>query len=404
MLKKVSFKNQEGKVLHGRIEFPPDRHPENFALLAHCFTCTKNITALVMIGRELTQAGFGILRFDFTGLGESEGDFENTNFSGNVSDLIAAAEFLAEKYISPSLLVGHSLGGSAVLYAAKQLPYVKAVATINSPSDPSHVTNLLKDDLETIEEQGYSRVMLADREFTIKKQFLDDLEAQPPKEVVSRLGKALLILHTPQDTIVDIQNAERLYIAAHHPKSYISLDGADHLLSKREDAKYAGSMIASWVKRYVSPTPERTLKTKNQVAASLDFESNFTTDLKLGKHYLTADEPERYGGDNFGPTPYDFLSAGLAACTAMTLQMYARRKKWNLKNVTVHIDHSRDHAIDTENEDEKSAKIDTFTKYLDLEGDLDPVQRERLLEIADRCPVHKTLTSEIQILSHLKKK
>lgn len=403
MLKKVTFKNTKGLTLHGRIELPADQHPHNFAVLAHCFTCTKNITALVMIGRELTKAGFGILRFDFTGLGESEGDLENTNFSGDVEDIIAGAEFLKENYTAPSLLIGHSLGGAAVLYASEKLDYVKAVATINAPADPAHVTNLLKDNLKTIQETGKARVLLEGREFTITRQFIEDLENRAPKEMISNLNKAILILHTPQDKTVEIKNAERLYIAARHPKSYISLDGADHLLSNREDARYTGQMIASWSQKYVNPIPERTLKTKNQVAASLDSSDKFTTSLKFGKHYFTADEPERFGGENFGPTPYDLIAAGLAACTAMTLQMYAKRKKWNLENVTVHIDHSRTHAVDTEHEEKNSAKIDTFSKYIELPPDLSTEQKKRLVEIGDRCPVHKTLTSNIQIHSQLLK-
>lgn len=401
MIKKVTFRNNDNQILHGRIELPADRHPHNFAILTHCFTCTKNITALVMIGRELTQAGFGILRFDFTGLGESEGDFENTNFSGDVADIVAAANFLVENYVAPSLLIGHSLGGAAVLYAANQLECVKAVATINAPADPAHVVHLLKDDLETIKSKGSARVLIEGREFTITKQFLEDLEDRTPEKLVAELEKAMLIMHTPQDMTVDIKNAEKLYIAARHPKSYVSLDGADHLLTNREDARYAGRMIASWSQRYVEQEPERNLRTKNQVAASLDASDNFTTRLKFGKHFFSADEPERFGGDNFGPTPYDLLSAGLAACTAMTLQMYAKRKKWNLENVTVHIDHSRTHAIDSKHEEENGSKIDTFEKYIELKGDFSEDQKKRLLDIADRCPIHKTLTSDIQILSSL---
>ena len=401
-IQKVSFTNKDKEQLAGRLELPLDRKPHNFVIFAHCFTCTKNLTAIKNVGRALTNSGFGVLRFDFTGLGESEGDFENTNFSGNVDDLIEAADFLENNFMAPTLIIGHSLGGTAALFAAARLPSIKAVAVINSPSTPSHVMHLLKDSKQEITKNGKAKVNLGGIDFTIKKQFLDDIENKSLGNVVSNLRKALLILHSPQDQIVGINNAEEIYRTAHHPKSFISLDGVDHLLSKKEDSQYVGEVIAGWASRYVEIPQVEELKSKSKVAASLDQDNKFTTDLKLGDHYFLADEPLNFGGNNFGPSPYEFLSAGLAACTAMTIHMYARRKKWEVKNVSVHINYSKDHAMDCERCEEDSAKIDTFTREISLTGNLDKDQKKRLLEIADKCPVHKTLNSETQVITRLK--
>jgi uncharacterized OsmC-like protein/alpha/beta superfamily hydrolase len=400
-LHKVNFPNLEDITLSGRLELPADQRPHNFALFAHCFTCTKNLLAVKNVSRALTVAGFGVLRFDFTGLGESEGDFENTNFSGNVEDLIAAATFLKKEYKAPSLLIGHSLGGAAVIMAASKLPYVKAVATINAPSDPEHVKQHLEQDIEKINREGKAEVNLSGRPFTIKKHFLDDLEKQPVQKVVKTLQKALLILHSPQDSIVNVKNAEEIYVAAHHPKSFVSLDGADHLLSRKKDSLYAGNVIAGWASRYVE-IPERIpLSSKHDVAASLNNNDGFTTDLKLGKHYLTADEPTSFGGKDYGPTPYELVSAGLAACTVMTIQMYAKRKEWDVRNVQVHVSYDKKHAVDCQECEQDIAKIDTFTREIQLDANIDEKQTNRLLQIADKCPVHKTLHSETQIITKL---
>lgn len=396
---KVTFTNREGEELVGRLELPIDQRPHNFVVFAHCFTCTKNLIAIRNIARELVREGFGVLRFDFTGLGESEGEFENTNFSGNVDDLVDAANYLKEEYTAPTLIIGHSLGGSAAIFAAEQIPSVKAVAVINSPSNPEHVKNLVKDDIETIRKNGKARVNIGGRDFTLKKQFLDDIKNHPLTEVVANFRKSLLILHSPQDRIVGIENAKDLFIAAWHPKSYISLDGMDHMLSGQENSHYVGKVITGWAMRYVSMPKGETLQSNKQVAARLDNTENFTTYMKLGDHNALADEPTTYGGNNFGPSPYEYLSGALASCTAMTVQMYARRKKWNLENITVHIDHSKEHAVDCENCKSSSAKIDTFTKTIKIEGDLTREQKERLMEIADRCPVHRTLISSVQIIS-----
>jgi uncharacterized OsmC-like protein/alpha/beta superfamily hydrolase len=400
-LQKITFRNKEGKTLAGRLEMPADRHPHNFAIFAHCFTCNKNLLAVKNISRALTANGFAVLRFDFTGLGESEGDFEDTNFSGNVSDLVAAASFLEETYKTPTLLVGHSLGGAAALFAAAEIATIKAVATIGAPSNPVHVQHLFKSTIAEINTSGKAVVNLSGRDFTIKKQFLDDLETKSLVTVVKNLRKPVLILHSPQDDTVGIKNAEELYVAAHHPKSFVSLDGADHLLMRKQDSLYAGQLIAAWSQRYVSSSENENLKTKHQVVASLDASDGFTTAMKVGSHFLTADEPVVFGGNDYGPSPYELVSAGLSACTAMTIQMYAKRKEWNVENVQVHTSYSKSHAQDCENCETDSAKLDTFHREITLSGNLDKKQKVRLLQIADKCPVHKTLHSNIQIITKL---
>ncbi|TYC17865.1 OsmC family protein [Bizionia gelidisalsuginis] len=400
-IQKVTFKNTDGLELKGRLELPLQQKPHNFVLFAHCFTCNKNLSAVRNISKALTSKGFGVLRFDFTGLGESNGDFENTNFSGNVSDLIQASRYLEENHTAPTLLIGHSLGGAAAIFAANELQNIKAIATIGAPSNTSHVENLLKSNLDEINKQGKAVVNLSGRDFTIKKQFLDDLKTNALPEVTKNLNKALLILHSPQDAIVGIKNAEELYKAAKHPKSFVSLDGADHLLLKKEDSMYAGELIASWAKRYLNLPEIETLNTTHHVIASLDKEEGFTTQLRVGNHNLIADEPTSFGGNDFGPSPYEYVSAGLSACTVMTVQMYAKRKKWDLENIEVHTSYSKTHAEDCENSEDISAKIDTFTRDIKLTGHLDDKQKERLLQIADKCPVHKTLHSATQIITNL---
>ncbi|MFD0861374.1 alpha/beta fold hydrolase [Sungkyunkwania multivorans] len=403
-LSKVTFQNKEGHTLSGRLELPADQHPHNFALFAHCFTCTKNLGAVKNISRALTSEGFGVLRFDFTGLGESDGDFADTNFSGNVDDLIAAADFLAENHQAPALLVGHSLGGAAVIFAAAKIDAVKAVATVGAPSNPKHVTHLLKSSLQEIEANGHAVVNLSGRDFTIKKQFVDDLETKSLPDTVKNLRKPLLIMHSPQDNTVGIRNAEELYHAAHHPKSFVTLDGADHLLSRKEDSIYTGKVIAGWSSRYVSIPKSEPLRSVHHVVASLDIENGFTTQMKVGNHYMVADEPLDVGGNDFGPSPYEFLSAGLSACTAMTIRMYVERKGWDLQNVEVHTSYDRRHADDCEAcENDPKARIDTFDREIKLEGNLDEKQIERILQIADKCPVHRTLHAEVNVNTSLLK-
>ncbi|NHF59449.1 OsmC family protein [Flavobacteriaceae bacterium TP-CH-4] len=400
-LQKVTFQNKEGHTLVGRLELPVNSHPHNFAIFAHCFTCNKNLTALKNIGKALTSNGFGVLRFDFTGLGESGGDFADTNFSGNVEDLVAAADYLEHRHQAPTLLIGHSLGGAAIIFAAEQIRSIKALATIGAPSDPAHVQHLLRSGLEEIEAKGKATVNLSGRDFTIKKQFLEDLQTKSLAETVKRLRKPLLIMHSPQDDTVGIKNAEEIYVAAHHPKSFVSLDGADHLLTRKEDSLYAGKVIAGWSQRYVD-IPEKTpLKSEHHVVASLDGTDGFTTDMKVGNHYLTSDEPTDVGGKDYGPSPYELVSAGLSACTAMTVQMYVRRKGWSLENIEVHTSYGKSHAVDCEACESPDSKIDTFHRDIKLTGDLDEKQITRILEIADKCPVHRTLHSETQVITQL---
>ncbi|SIS63798.1 putative redox protein [Zobellia uliginosa] len=402
-LQKVRFKNKDGQDLVGRLELPANRHPHNFAIFAHCFTCTKNLTAVRNISKALTSNGFGVLRFDFTGLGESDGDFENTNFSGNVEDLIAASDYLEKNYQAPTLLVGHSFGGAAIIFAADRIDSIKALATIGAPSNPIHIEHLLQEGIPEIEKSGKAVVNLNGRDFTIKKQFLDDLQHKPLSQTLGQLRKPILILHSPQDTTVEIKNAEEIYVAARHPKSFISLDGADHLLSNKRDSFYAGEVISGWAKRYLDldTTRKEEPKTKHQVVASLDHDDGFSTQMKVGNHFLTADEPVDVGGNDFGPSPYELVSAGLSACTAMTVQMYAKRKAWVIDNIEVHTSHNRSHVADCQDCESDDSKIDTFEREIKLTGPLDEKQKKRILQIADKCPVHKTLHSQIQVITKL---
>ncbi|MEE9118507.1 MAG: bifunctional alpha/beta hydrolase/OsmC family protein [Calditrichia bacterium] len=399
----IFFENKEGQKLSARLELPADRKPQNFALFAHCFTCNKNFSAIRNISRALTSKGFGVLRFDFTGLGESEGNFADTNFSGNIEDLIAAAEFLDKNHMAPALLVGHSLGGAAVIYAGSLLDSVRAVATIGAPGDPEHLKHLFTSLQDDFESSGFANVSIGGRIFKIKKQFIDDLEARDMSEVLKKSKNALLVAHSPQDNIVGIDHASKIFKAARHPKSFVSLDNADHLLSNREDSLYIGGVIAQWAQRYINIPDEKKPETELQVVASLPDSEKFTTQIKAGKHFLVADEPESIGGNNFGPSPYELVSSALAACTAMTIRMYADRKEWPIEEVNVHIKHSKIHADDCNTcESSNASKIDKFLRVIEIKGDLDASQRKRLMEIADKCPVHRSLHSEIQIESIIK--
>lgn len=393
---KVQFKNKNGESLAARLELPLDAQPHNYAIFAHCFTCTKNLTAVRNISRALTQEGIAVLRFDFTGLGESEGDFADTNFSSNVEDLVAACDFLKNEYQAPSILVGHSLGGAAVLVAKQYVPEVKAIVTIGAPYDPSHVSHLLEEAIEEIKAKGKATVRLAGRPFTIKKQFLDDIEKIHSFGLIKNLGAALLVMHSPQDDTVGIDNATHIYKAAQHPRSFISLDGADHLLTQKEDSTYVGNTIAAWVRRYVDIPEAASLSTDHQVVTRTG-EEGYTTEIVAGKHHLLGDEPSSVGGNDLGPTPYDFLAIALGTCTGMTLRMYANRKGWDLKEAKVHLQHSKIHANDCQDCETKEGKIDYIQRVIELEGNLDEEQRKRLLEIADRCPVHRTLHSEVKV-------
>ncbi|MDX1665804.1 MAG: bifunctional alpha/beta hydrolase/OsmC family protein [Saprospiraceae bacterium] len=396
--KKVNFENEKGEKLSARLELPANQRPHTYAVFAHCFTCSKNLTAVKNISRALSIRGIAVLRFDFTGLGESEGDFADTNFSSNIQDLIRAAEYLKDEYAAPSILVGHSLGGSAVLAAAGEIPSVKAIATIGAPASPEHVKHHFETEIDDIEEEGVAEVNIGGRSFTVKKQFIEDIREKRLKPKIRELEAALLIMHAPQDDIVEISNATQIYKAARHPKSFVSLEGADHLLSDKKDSRYTGEMIACWSERYIDLPEREKLKSEKEVVARLG-EEGFTTDIAVRQHGLTADEPEEVGGNDFGPSPYELLSAGLGACTVMTMQMYARRKKWDLHEVKVHLEHYKDYAEDMERCQDSDSKVDHFERIIEMEGDLDQDQKERLLEIADKCPVHRTLKGDIKIVT-----
>ncbi|HUO81284.1 MAG TPA: alpha/beta fold hydrolase [Gammaproteobacteria bacterium] len=399
----VEFENSQGATLAGSLELPDSGAPSAFALFAHCFTCTRNFRASHNISRALAAEGLGVLRFDFTGLGESEGEFAATTFSSNVGDLVAAAGYLEAEHAAPKLLVGHSLGGTAVLQAATAIPSSVAVATLNAPASAKHVLRLLGDQRERIERDGEADVLLGDRPFRIRRTFIEDLERHALPESVRELRKALLILHSPLDDIVDIDNASRLFQHALHPKSFVSLDKADHLLSHDEDSRYAGAVLAAWASRYLGaePAPAAALRAEGGVVLARTRAGAFRTEISANGHALVADEPAEYGGAGAGPTPYDLLSAALAACTSMTVRMYAEHKKFPLEAVTTAVRHSKIHAIDCRTCETKEGKIDRFERSLELAGDLTGEQREKMLAIAEKCPVHRSLHSEVSIETKL---
>jgi putative redox protein len=397
---KVQFTNKNGYRLSAKIDFPLDQKPEAYALFAHVFTGHKNLIASKHISRALTLNGIAVLRFDFTGLGESEGDFADTNFTSNVEDLLAACKFLTVNYVSPSIIIGHSLGGAASIYAASKIESVRAVATIGAPSEPEHVTHLLENSIEEIKSSGKAKVNIGGRHFTIKRQFLEDLQSKNMYGIIKNLNKALLVLHSPQDRIVEIENAAKIYHSAYHPKSFITLDGADHMLTDKDDAFYAGNVISSWVKRYIDRPEVKKLHTHKDVVALLG-KDGYTTDIRAGQHGLIADESEDLGGNDFGPSPYEYLNAALGACTAMTLQMYARRKKWDLQEVKVHLSFSRSYREDCEHCDVKDRRLEEFDREVEITGNLEDSQISRLMEIADRCPVHRTLAANSTITTRL---
>jgi len=399
----VHFHNADGQTLAGRLDMPVDDRPVACALFAHCFTCGKNLKSIAHISRALTRHGIAVLRFDFTGLGESEGDFADTNFSSNVQDLVAAARYMEETMAPPAILIGHSLGGAAVLQAARQISSARAVATIAAPSEPTHVAELLDDKRDELEAHGEARVTLAGRPFRIRKQFLDDLEAQSMREVIRGLRRPLAIFHSPLDRTVGIDNAAAIFEAARHPKRFVSLDQADHLLSREADAQYVGTVIAAWAEKYLE-TPEREQREQSSddgaVTASTE-RGGLRTELQAAGHGLIADEPASAGGTGAGPSPYDYLAAALGACTTMTLRMYADQKGWPLEAATARVRHAKIHARDCESCETQQGRVDRLDREIELEGELTAEQRERLLEIADKCPVHRTLHSEIVVETHL---
>lgn len=414
---RIEFVGSHGTPLAGRLDLPGDR-PRAFALFAHCFTCGKDVLAASRIARALTDHGIAVLRFDFTGLGGSAGDFANTDFTSNVGDLVRAAGHLRDHRTAPTILVGHSLGGAAVLAAAEQIPEVRAVATIGAPADTEHVLHLLAGSRHEIEENGEAEVVLAARPFRIRRQFLDDITGQPQAARIRRLRTPLLVMHSPTDETVGIENARRIFDVARHPKSFVALDGADHLLTRPPDARFAASVLAAWASRYLTGTPDdlpgdlpgdamsapavppSERSGDGLVVVSENGQGAYGQQVRVGRHVLTADEPEPVGQDT-GPSPYDLLLAGLGACTSMTLRMYADRKGWPLEGVTVSLRHSRIHARDCARCATQTGQLDHVERVIALTGDLDGEQRSRLLEIADRCPVHRTLHGEVDVRTTL---
>lgn len=385
---RLEFPGHNGDTLAARLDMPVGA-PQAYAIFAHCFTCSKDIFAAARISQALSARGIAVLRFDFTGLGASGGDFANTNFSSNVGDLVAAADFLRDTREAPQILIGHSLGGAAVLVAAGEIPEARAVVTIAAPSDAAHVVENFAADLDRIETDGRAEVRLAGRRFTISRDFLEDVRGVRVADAVSALGRALLVFHAPRDETVGIDNARRIFEAAMHPKSFVSLDDADHLLTRPEDAIYLADVLAAWAARYVEL---REAEPVNFVEVRETGATKFQQAVSVGRHSLLADEPESLGGGGTGPTPYDFLAIALGACTAMTLRMYADRKGLDLGRVSVTVDHAKVHAEDcAECVEGSTGRIDRFERKIMVEGEVAPEMRDKLIEIAGKCPVHRTL-------------
>ena len=403
---RIEFLGSQGDSLAARLELP-FREPRGYALFAHCFTCSKDSVAASRISRALTSSGIAVLRFDFTGLGQSGGDFENSNFTSNIGDLIAAADYLRENFHAPRILIGHSLGGSAVLAAAGSIPETAAVVTIGAPAETHHIARLLGDDLSTIERDGVAEVNLGGRPFRIQAQFLRDIEMQPQQERIAGLGAALLVLHSPVDDTVGIDNARVIFDAARHPKSFIAIDGANHLLSLKQDASYVAAIIGHWVSRYVHPAPtsedERpgSALPAGQVRVTERAADGFVQTVTTAQHLFVADEPLPRGTDE-GPNPYELLLAALGTCTSMTLRIYANRKKWPLEHVEVELSHARSHPNDCETCDETTAQLEHIDRTITLTGNLTDDQRAALLVIADKCPVHRTLHAGLVVSTRLR--
>ncbi len=401
----IHFPGALGEPLAARLDWPAGE-PIAYALFAHCFTCSKDSLAAARVSAELKAQGIAVLRFDFTGLGGSQGDFGNTGFSSNVADVLAAADYLRREHEAPRLLIGHSLGGAAVLAAARHIPEAVGVVTIGAPAEPAHVARLLAPGRAEIEAQGEAEVELAGRRFRIRRQFLDDLARADVLESLGALRKALLIMHSPRDTVVDIDNAARLFLAAKHPKSFVSLDDADHLISRREDAAYAARVLVAWASRYL----DRAQSSREMSAAcpqgvvrvEEEGSGKYAQTICAGRHRLRSDEPESYGGTDRGPSPYQLLLASLGACTSMTLRMYADQKGWPLERVAVELTHEKIHAADCETCETKEGRVDRIERVIEIAGPLDEAQRQRLLEIANKCPVHRTQRSEVTIPTRLK--
>jgi len=400
----VTFPAAAGHALAARLDLPSGGAPLAYALFAHCFTCSKDSRAATFISEALTDAGLALLRFDFTGLGDSQGDFANTTFSSNTADLVAAAAWLRREHEAPAILIGHSLGGAAVLAAAASVPEAVAVATINAPADPAHVTHLFPDRGAEITALGEAEVELAGRRFRIRREFLEDIAAQKLTAAIAALARPLVVFHSPRDTTVGIDNASRIFLAAKHPKSFISLDDADHLLTRRSDARYVGAVLAAWASRYLparSADGQGDGTPRDTVLVAESHEGKFQEQITIGPHRLLADEPLSAGGKDSGPSPYDLLTAALGACTAMTMRMYADLKQLPLDHIRVRLRHAKIHARDCSECETREGRIDRIERVIELEGALDAAARAKLLEIADKCPVHRTLQSEVLVQTRL---
>jgi len=399
----VDFPGASGAALAARLDVPTGATPRAYALFAHCFTCSKDTRAATFVAEALADAGIATLRFDFTGLGGSGGDFANTGFSSNVEDLVAAADWLRANRDAPSILVGHSLGGAAVLAAAARIPEAVAVATINAPSDPSHLAQRFAAQRAEIDAHGEAEVDLAGRTFRITRAFVDDIAAQNIAAAVSSLRRALIVFHSPRDTEVGIDHASRIFLAAKHPKSFVSLDDADHLLTRRADARYVGAVLAAWASRYLPALAEAAGVSEGvrDVLVRETRTGKFQQEVAIGPHRLIVDEPPDVGGEDSGPSPYDLILAALGACTAMTMRLYAAHKGLPLERVSVALHHQKIHAADCADCETKEGKIDRVERVISVEGPLDDDAKAKLLEIANRCPVHRTLNAEVSIPTRL---
>ncbi|SDI08758.1 bifunctional alpha/beta hydrolase/OsmC family protein [Lutimaribacter saemankumensis] len=398
---RIGFPGHDGQTLAARLDLPDGPHLAT-AVFAHCFTCGKDIPAARRISARLAAMGIAVLRFDFTGLGHSGGEFANTSFLSNVKDIEKAADYLAGRGMAPTLLIGHSLGGAAVIRAAGAIPGIRAVATLGAPHDPGHVLRHLDDALPEIRRHGQARVDLGGRPFTIGEDFVQDVSTAKLDDALAGMKAALLVMHAPRDSVVGIDNATQIFAAKKHPKSFVTLDAADHLITNPADAEYAAEVIAAWAGRYLDLKPPAPPPGAPEgiVRVSEADPKGFLQDVQDGPHHhALADEPAAYGGTNRGMSPYGFLAAGLGACTSMTIRMYARRKGWPLVHVSVDVSHDKVHAQDAATRG--TDKVDLFTRRITLEGDLDEAQRARLLEIADRCPVHRTLERSAKVQTEL---
>jgi uncharacterized OsmC-like protein/alpha-beta hydrolase superfamily lysophospholipase len=402
---RLEFQGHDGSMLAARLDWP-EGPVRASAILAHCFTCSKDIPAARRIAGRLAARGIAVLRFDFTGLGHSGGEFANTNFTSNVQDLHAAVRAMADRGLPPQLLIGHSLGGAAVIKAAPDVAGLRAVVTLGAPADPSHVVHHMADQVEKIRRNGSATVQLAGRPFEIRQQFIDDISSHALESALGQMRAALLVMHAPNDLTVGVDQAARIFMAARHPKSFVSLDDADHLISREEDAEYAAGVIASWADRYLDPLPSQSTSLTDApegVVRVAEAEGGgFKQDITVNaRHQLVADEPLRVGGTDMGPSPYQLLAAGLGACTTMTLRMYANLRKIPLTHVTCDVTHNKAHLDESQTLGAGKAKVDVFTRYIRLEGDMTEEQREALLRIADKCPVHQTLHGQAVVNTEL---